>query len=80
MRKCKIPQGRIILSSYERIAEKLLKGIPKPKPFGILFEGKFLPGNKSTHLSQQARRWRLFWHLKYNRNARIHREHNIKIT
>jgi hypothetical protein len=64
MRKCKISQGWVMLSSYERTAEKLLKGIPKPKPMGFFFEGAFLTGTKSTHTSKQALRWRLFWRIK----------------
>lgn len=66
MRKCKISQGYIMLSSYERTSEKLLKEIPKPKPMGFFFEGRFLTGTKSTHRTKQALRWHLFWRLKYN--------------
>lgn len=64
MRKCKMPQGYIMLSSYERTAEKLLKGMPKAKPMGYFVAGCFLMGTKSTHLTKQALRWRLFWRIK----------------
>jgi hypothetical protein len=64
MRKCKIPQGRIMLSSYERTAEKLLKGMPKAKPCGLFLGGKFLTGNQSTHKTKQARQWHLFLRIK----------------
>lgn len=64
MRKCKISQGRIMLSSYERTAEKLLKGMFNAKPYGVFYEGRFLTGTKSTHTSKQALRWRMFWRLK----------------
>jgi hypothetical protein len=65
MRKCKISQGRVMLSSYERTAEKLLKGIPKAKAMGFFFGGVFLTGSTSTHTSKQALRWRLFWRIKH---------------
>ena len=58
------------MSTYERIAEKLLKGQPKAKPFGKLIDGKFLTGTKSLHRTKQSVRWRLFWRLKQNRIAK----------
>ena len=57
----------IKLSYYERIAVKLLKGQPKPKPFGKLIGNKFMRGHKSLHWTKQSRMWRLFWRLKQNR-------------
>ena len=57
-----------MISSYERIAEKLLKGQPKAKPFCSLVDGKFLTGTQSLHRTAQSRTWRLFWRLKANRN------------
>jgi hypothetical protein len=55
--------------TYERIAERLLVGQPKPKPFG-LFDGKrFWTGTKSLHRTAQSRRWRLFWRLKQRRQT-----------
>jgi hypothetical protein len=70
MRKCKISQGWIMLSSYERTAEKLLKGMPKPKAIGFLYEGAFLTGVASSHRTKQALRWRLFWRLKFNHDVK----------
>lgn len=64
MRKCKIPQGRIMLSSYERAAEKLLKGMPKTKPIGLFYEGRFLTGAASTYKTKQGRQWNTFWRIK----------------
>ena len=54
-------------STYERTAERLLKGQPKPKKFGKLEDGRFLTGTLSLHRTPQSRRWRLFWRLKHNR-------------
>lgn len=65
MRKCKIPQGRVRLSAYERVAEKLLKGMPKAKPFAIFYEGRFISGTASLHTTKQARLWRTFWRIKF---------------
>jgi hypothetical protein len=50
--------------AYERTAQRLLRGQPKPKPFGKLVGGKFLTGTKSLHKTRQSRTWRLFWRLK----------------
>ena len=58
------------MNTYERIAEKLLKGQPKAKPFGKFIDGKFLTGTKSLHRTHQSVRWRLFWRLKQNRIAK----------
>lgn len=55
------------MTTYERIAYKLLKDQPKAKPFGKLVGNQFLIGHKSLHWTTQARTWRLFWRLKQNR-------------
>jgi len=52
------------LTPYEIIAERLLKGQPKAKPFGKLIDGKYLTGTKSLHKTKQSVRWRMFWRLK----------------
>jgi hypothetical protein len=57
----------IKMTTYERIAEKLLKGQPKAKPCGKLLGGVFITGTRSLHQTKQSRRWRLFWRLKQNR-------------
>lgn len=53
--------------AYERIAERLLRGQPKPQRFGKLVDGRFLTGHKSQHRTRQSRTWRLFWRLKQKR-------------
>ena len=55
-------------SAYERIAQRLLRGQPKPKCFGRLVGNKFLTGTKSLHRTPQSRRWRLFWRMKARHN------------
>lgn len=50
--------------AYERISQRLLRGQPKPKRYGRVFEGKFLTGTKSLHRTPQSRRWRMFWRIK----------------
>lgn len=52
------------MTTYERIAERLLRGQPKAKPFGKLIDGKFLTGTKSLHWTKQSRTWQLFWRIK----------------
>lgn len=59
------------MSEYERVSEKLLKGMPKAKPFGKLINGKFMTGTKSLHKTPQARRWQLFWRLKFKRIRKV---------
>jgi hypothetical protein len=53
--------------AYERIAERLLRGQPRPKPFGMLVGRYFWTGHKSLHRTRQSRKWRLFWRLKAQR-------------
>lgn len=55
------------MTTYERIADKLLKDQPKAKPFGKLVGNRFSTGHKSLHWTKQSRTWRLFWRLKQNR-------------
>lgn len=49
---------------YERTMERLLKGMPCPRPFGRLVNGRFLTGHKSLHRTPQAVKWRQFVRLK----------------
>lgn len=56
-----------MIGTYERISEKLLKGLPKAKPFGKLNNKRFLTGSKSLHRHRQSRIWLLFWRLKFRR-------------
>jgi hypothetical protein len=51
-------------SYYERVAQNLLKGMPRPRPFGRLVNGRFLTGHQSQHRAPQGVRWRQFWRIK----------------
>jgi len=53
--------------TYERIADSLLRGQPKPKRYARVWEGRYLTGTKSLHRTPQSRRWRTFWRLKSQR-------------
>lgn len=55
------------LSPYERVSEQLLRGIPKPRRFGKLVDGRWLTGTKSLHRTPQGVKYNRFWRLKYNR-------------
>lgn len=59
------------LSPYEKVAEKLLKGQPRPKPYGKLIGNRFLTGTHSLHKTRQSVKWRMFWRLKTNRKPNI---------
>jgi hypothetical protein len=59
------------MTTYERVAEKLLKGQSKAKPLGMLIGNKFMTGTQSLHWTKQSRLWRLFWRLKQNRMPKI---------
>jgi hypothetical protein len=52
------------LSPYQRAALRLMRGKPKPKPFGKLIDGKFFTGTKSLHRTKQGRAWNTFWRIK----------------
>lgn len=54
---------------YERTMERLLKGMPRPRPFGRLVGGRFLTGHKSQHRTPQAVKWRQFVRLKQLRKS-----------
>lgn len=56
-----------MIGAYERIAETLLKGQPKPRKIARFVDGRLLTGTDSLHRTVQSRRWRLFWRLKFNR-------------
>lgn len=53
-----------MIGSYERIAMRLLKGQPRPKPVGRQIHGHFATGHQTLHRTRQSRTWRLFWRLK----------------
>lgn len=59
---------------YERVSARLLKGIPKPKPFGKLVDGRWITGHKSLHKTPQGVKWNKFWLLRF----RIHNT-NLKL-
>lgn len=54
-----------MIGAYERAAQRLLAGIPKAKPCGVVINGRLCTGNKSLHRTKQAVRWRLFWRIKF---------------
>ena len=53
--------------AYERWAQRLLKGQPRPGRTAWFDGRRLLTGTKSLHLTPQSRTWRLFWRLKTNR-------------
>jgi len=56
--------------AYERISNKLLaRQTAKPKPYCVLYMGKFLTGTQSLHNTAASRTWRLFWRIKSNRTV-----------
>lgn len=57
-------------SNYERIGMDLLKGQPKPKPYGKLYGNKFIKGTASLHRTKQSQAWALFWRIKKARPIR----------
>lgn len=59
----------VMLSTYQRVAETLLRGQPKPRKIARFVNGKLLTGTASLHRTEQSRRWRLFWRLKSNREV-----------
>ena len=60
----------MMTGSYERIGQRLLEAQPvKPAVFCYYDaeQHRLLRGTQSMHRTAAARRWRLFWRLKYNR-------------
>ena len=57
----------MMTGNYERIAERLLKGNVRPKPFCMFVSGKLHSGTQSLHRTYKARIWRLFWRIKSRR-------------
>jgi hypothetical protein len=51
-------------STYERISQRLLRGLSKPKRHCRLWEGRFICGTQSLHRSRSGCRYRLFWRIK----------------
>jgi hypothetical protein len=56
-------------STYERIAEKILEDLPKPRKAARFVNGRLYAEWKSQHRSPQSRRWSLFWRLKQVRKT-----------
>jgi len=52
--------------TYQRTADSLLIGQPRPARIARLVNGKLLTGTASLHRTTKSRRWRLFWRLKTN--------------
>ena len=56
-------RGNYKMSYRERISDKLLKGMPRPKLRGIFYDGKFYSMTTSLHKTKQARKWNTLWRL-----------------
>lgn len=50
--------------AYERIAERLLKDMPRAAKKPKAVDGRLVQGTASMHRSAQARVWRTFWRIK----------------
>ena len=50
--------------AYERIAERLLKDMPRAPKKPSVVNGRLVQGTASMHCSAQARMWRTFWRIK----------------
>ena len=53
-----------MIGAYERIAQRLLQGQPKARPFCMVLDGRLLTGTQSLHRTKQGRTWRLFCRIK----------------
>ena len=49
---------------YERMAQRLLAGMPRPRPFCKLVDGRWLRGHASQHRTPQGVKWNRFWRIK----------------
>jgi len=56
-----------MVGSYERTAQKFLKGIRYDIPFCKVVGGRLLVGARTTHRTPQGRAWNLFWRIKQER-------------
>jgi hypothetical protein len=54
----------MITKEYERTATRLLRGMPKSKPYFKMIDGIRHYGHKGTHKTKQAIKWQMFWRLK----------------
>ncbi len=69
---------RLLRGTYERVSQKLLKGIPKPKPFTKVIGGRLMTATASLHRTLQGRRWNTFWRIKNRRkNVSPHSSNNL---
>jgi len=59
------------LSPYEQVSQRLLRGMPNPKPFGKLINGRWLTGTRGLHKTKQGVKWNQFWRLKYRRRILV---------
>lgn len=50
--------------AYERIAESLLKSMPKAPRKNAVINGRLVLGTASMHHTKQAMTWRTFWRIK----------------
>lgn len=54
----------IKLTPYEQVSDRLLRGIPKAKPYGKLIDGRWITGFKSLYKTRQGIRYNRFWRIK----------------
>ena len=59
-----------MIGSYERTAQKLLKGMCSDIPFCKVVNGRLLVGVRTTHQTPQGRAFNLFWRIKQDRKLR----------
>lgn len=59
----------MMVGAYERVAQRLLKNQPRPKPFCVFVDSQLHIGTQSLHRTSQSRLWRLFWRLKTRRTV-----------
>lgn len=44
----------MMMNTRERTIQRLLQGLPKPRPYGRLIDGKFWKGHLSQHRTKQG--------------------------
>jgi hypothetical protein len=65
IRKCKAVSCKYeYVSTYQRIARKLLAHAVPTKQVGFFYNGKIVIGAKSKYFSKSTRMYYLFWRIK----------------
>ena len=65
MRRRLISSQYLKYSSYERVANSLLRNQPKAKLFGRVRHDRLITGTLSLHRTSAAHMWRTFWRIKF---------------